>query len=64
MFVDSENEVSFASVSAFLDLRPDDYGIHQKSMAKKGERYFPVLEFFNSLQECQGWTLLQVNFAQ
>jgi hypothetical protein len=72
------------SVSAFLDLRPDGYAVHQKSKrsileftramdstddwelqkdAEKRKRYDPVLEFFNSLPDRQGWSLLQFNFT-
>ena len=73
------------SVSAFLDLRPDGYAVHQKSKrlaileftramdssddwelqkdAEKRKRYAPVLEFFNSLPDRQGWSLLQFNFT-
>jgi ribonuclease HI len=73
------------SVSAFLDLRPDGYAVHQKSKrlaileftramdssddwelqkdAEKRKRYAPVLEFFNSLPDKQGWSLLQFNFT-
>jgi hypothetical protein len=31
--------------------------------AEKRARYAPVLDFFNSLPENQGWTLLQLNFT-
>jgi hypothetical protein len=31
--------------------------------AEKQARYAPVLDFFNSLLENQGWTLLQLNFT-
>jgi hypothetical protein len=31
--------------------------------AEKRARYVPVLDFFNSLPENQGWTLLQLNFT-
>jgi hypothetical protein len=31
--------------------------------AEKRARYVPVLHFFNSLPENQGWTLLQLNFT-
>ena len=73
------------SVSAFLDLRPDGFALHQKSRrvaileftramdssadwetkkdAEKRARYAPVLDFFNSLPENRGWTLLQFNFT-
>jgi hypothetical protein len=34
----------------------------QRKMLKKSARYAAVLEFFNSLPEKQGWTLLQFNF--
>jgi hypothetical protein len=34
-----------------------------KKDAKKRARYAPVLDFFNSLPEKQGWTLLQFNFT-
>ena len=30
--------------------------------AEKRARYAPVLDFFDSLPENQGWTLLQLNF--
>ncbi len=33
-----------------------------KKDAEKRARYAPVLDFFNSLPENQGWTLLQLNF--
>jgi hypothetical protein len=39
----------------------DDWEV--KKDAGKRERYAPVLEFFNSLPERQGWTLLQFNFT-
>jgi hypothetical protein len=73
------------TVSAFLDLRPDGYAIHQKSKrlaileftramdssedweekkdAEKRSRYAPVLEFFISLRERQGWTMIPFNFT-
>jgi hypothetical protein len=73
------------SVSAFLDLRPDDDAFHQKRKrvvileftramdssedwetekdAETWVRYAPVLEFFNSLPENHGWTLLQLKFT-
>ena len=73
------------SVSAFLDLRPDGFALHQKLKrvaileftsamdssvdweakkdAEKRARYAPVLDFFNSLPENQGWTLMQFNFT-
>ena len=72
-------------MSAFLDLRPDGYAVHQKSKrlaileftramdssedwerkkdAEKRKRYAPALEFFNSLPDRQGWSLLQFNFT-
>jgi hypothetical protein len=31
--------------------------------SEKRARYAPVLDFFNSLPENQGWTLLQLNFT-
>jgi hypothetical protein len=34
-----------------------------KKDAEKRARYAPVLDFFNSLPENQGWTLLQFNFT-
>ena len=34
-----------------------------KKDAEKRARYAPVLDFFNSLPEKQGWTLLQFNFT-
>ena len=34
-----------------------------KKDAEKRARYAPVLDFFNSLSENQGWTLLQFNFT-
>ena len=34
-----------------------------KKDAEKRARYAPVLDFFNSLPENQGWTLLQLNFT-
>jgi len=34
-----------------------------KKDAEKRARYAPVLDFFNSLPEKQGWTLLQFNFS-
>ena len=82
----SDQEVQ-TSVSAFLDLRPDGFALHQprkskrvaileftramdssadwetKKDAEKRARYAPVLDFFNSLPESQGWTLLQFNFT-
>jgi hypothetical protein len=73
------------SLSAFLDLRPDGYAVHQKSKrlaileftrdmdssedwelekdAEKRKRYAQVMEFFNSLPDRQGWSLLQFNFT-
>jgi hypothetical protein len=34
-----------------------------KKDAEKLARYAPVLDFFNSLPENQGWTLMQFNFT-
>ena len=34
-----------------------------KKDAEKRARYAPVLDFFNSLPENRGWTLLQFNFT-
>jgi hypothetical protein len=34
-----------------------------KKDAEKRARYAPVLDFFNSLQENLGWTLMQFNFT-
>jgi hypothetical protein len=34
-----------------------------KKDAEKRTRYAPVLDFFNSLPENRGWTLLQFNFT-
>ncbi|MFN9898790.1 MAG: hypothetical protein ACK55Z_08370, partial [bacterium] len=31
--------------------------------AEKRKRYAPVLEFFNSLPDRQGWSLIQFNFT-
>ena len=35
----------------------------EKKDAEKRSRYVPVLEFFNSLRERQGWTMIQFNFT-
>jgi hypothetical protein len=35
----------------------------EKKDAEKRARYAPVLEFFNTSQERQGWTMVQFNFT-
>jgi hypothetical protein len=35
----------------------------EKKDAEKRSRYAAVLEFFNSLRERQGWTMIQFNFT-
>jgi hypothetical protein len=35
----------------------------EKKDAEKRSRYAPVLEFFNSLPERQGWTMIRFNFT-
>jgi hypothetical protein len=35
----------------------------EKKDAGQGNRYAPVWEFLNSLQERQGWTMIQFNFT-
>ena len=35
----------------------------EKKDAEKRSRYAPVLEFLNSLQEKEGWTIIQFNFT-
>jgi hypothetical protein len=39
----------------------DDW--EEKKDAEKRTRYAPVLDFFNSLQEREGWTMTQFNFT-
>ena len=35
----------------------------EKKDAEKRSRYAPVLEFFSSLQERKGWSMIQFNFT-